>query len=648
LSLDPGLRTAASVALSASVHEKNQHTADAEPWNATECASLIEQLWTLRSQMLAHEATLAPWIMDVQPGYRESARNLAHYLALRQSDQRPLQQKLAGLGVSSLGRAESHVLANLDKVLGILHRLSGQPWQAHAEDEPVGIKSSRKLLAKHTTALLGSPPPGRDVRIMVTLPAEAAGDAGLVRRLVISGMDIARINCAHDGPGEWKAMAAHVRRAAKAAGRPVRILMDLGGPKLRTGPIASDLAVLKLRPLRDDLGRVVSRVCIGLRPADSSVPVVGAAVSIGVDADWLALLEDGERLDLTDARGAKRSLIVLERCPAGILAECEQTTYLIPETCLKRQGKHDGQRTSRLVDLPRRAGTISLERGDILRLTRDGIGQPTPAGRRSGRKQPPAISCTLPEVFTQVRAGEPIWFDDGRIGGVIRLTGPDWLEVEIKQAREGGEKLGGDKGINLPDSRLDLPALTEKDIEDLEVVAGLADMVGLSFAHRPEDIDSLRERLCELGAPDLGIVLKIESRQGFENLPRLLFSAMAGTAAGVMIARGDLAVECGYERLAEVQEEILWAAEAAHMPVIWATQVLETLAKTGLPSRAEITDAAMGERAECVMLNKGPHITDAMRTLDDILRRMQAHQAKKRPLLRALQSWAAVPGPVNR
>jgi hypothetical protein len=114
----------------------------------------------------------------------------------------------------------------------------------------------------------------------------------------------------------------------------------------------------------------------------------------------------------------------------------------------------------------------------------------------------------------------------------------------------------------------------------------------------------------------------------------MLLAALAGPAAGVMIARGDLAVECGYERLAEVQEEILGACEAAHVPVVWATQVLETLAKTGLPSRAEITDAAMGGRAECVMLNKGPHIVDAMRTLDDILRRMQSHQAKKRPLLR--------------
>ena len=150
---------------------------------------------------------------------------------------------------------------------------------------------------------------------------------------------------------------------------------------------------------------------------------------------------------------------------------------------------------------------------------------------------------------------------------------------------------------------------------------------------------ALRKRLAELGAAHLGLIVKVETRRAFEHLPEILLGAMTGPAAGVMIARGDLAIECGWERLAEVQEEILWACEAAHLPVVWATQVLETLAKTGQPSRAEITDAAMGGRAECVMLNKGPHIADAMRTLDDILRRMQLHQSKKRPLLRALKAW---------
>ena len=164
-------------------------------------------------------------------------------------------------------------------------------------------------------------------------------------------------------------------------------------------------------------------------------------------------------------------------------------------------------------------------------------------------------------------------------------------------------------------------------------------MVGLSFVQSAADVRALRQRLAELGAGHLGLIVKIETRRAFEHLPEILLAAMTGPAAGVMIARGDLAAECGYERMAEVQEEILWACEAAHLPVVWATQVLESLAKTGLPARAEITPAAMGGRAECVMLNKGPHILDAMHTLDDILCRMQSHQSKKRPLLRALKAW---------
>ena len=135
---------------------------------------------------------------------------------------------------------------------------------------------------------------------------------------------------------------------------------------------------------------------------------------------------------------------------------------------------------------------------------------------------------------------------------------------------------------------------------------------------------------------ELGIILKIESRQGFDQLPLIMIAALRHHPVGIMVARGDLAIEVGFERLAEVQEEILWLSEAAHIPVIWATQVLETLAKTGIPSRAEVTDAAMGVRAECVMLNKGEHILDAVRFLDHVLHRMQAHHLKKRSMLRGL------------
>jgi pyruvate kinase len=220
---------------------------------------------------------------------------------------------------------------------------------------------------------------------------------------------------------------------------------------------------------------------------------------------------------------------------------------------------------------------------------------------------------------------------------VIERVTDTALHVRITQAAAGGSKLRADKGINLPDSDLKLPALTDKDLEDLEFVVKNADMIGLSFVNRPADLTSLHKHLERLGRPDVGVVLKIETRRGFGQLPALLLSAMRFERAGVMIARGDLAVECGFERLAEVQEEILWICEAAHFPVIWATQVLESLAKEGMPSRAEITDAAMSNRAECVMLNKGPYIVNALQVLDDILQRMEAHQDKKQSMLRQLR-----------
>jgi pyruvate kinase len=143
------------------------------------------------------------------------------------------------------------------------------------------------------------------------------------------------------------------------------------------------------------------------------------------------------------------------------------------------------------------------------------------------------------------------------------------------------------------------------------------------------------KQLCK-GGDIPAVVLKIETKTGFDNLPALLLAAMQSTSCGVMIARGDLAIECGFGRLAEVQEQILWVCEAAHVPVIWATQVLEGMAKSGLPTRAEVTDAAMGQRAECIMLNKGEHIVAATKSLDEILLRMQDHQTKKRSLLRKL------------
>jgi pyruvate kinase len=616
---------------------RDQSPDPAATWDPRLCQALIVELNTLRAALLEREAALEGALSAIEPSYRASARNLVHYLELRRSDLRPLQERLARLGVSSLGRAESHVLANLNKAIGILHRLAGLDWAGATQDEPAGINSSRSLLDRHTEALLGAAPAERRVRIMVTLPSEAAADYGLIKKLVAAGMDVARINCAHDNAAHWRAMAAQVRRAARAARRPVRILMDLGGPKLRTESLRPGPAVLKLKPERDDYGRVIEPARLGLRGEASAPPVEGATTQAIADSDWLAGLRVRDVIVLTDARGKRRELIVERRGVEGAVLKCSQTAYLTPKTELARRGSGRAAKSCRLTGLPRRPGIVPLARGALLRLVAGDA--TTDKGRSKSSQRAQTIGCTLPEVFAQVRKGERVWFDDGRIGGVIRTVSDAWIEVEITDAREGGEKLAGDKGINLPDSELKLPALTAQDFADLEVAADCADMIGLSFVQSPADIAQLRSRLKRLGAGDLGIVLKVETRRAFDNLPALLLAAMKDRAVGVMIARGDLAVECGYERLAEVQEEILWACEAAHMPVIWATQVLESLAKTGRPSRSEITDAAMSERAECVMLNKGPYIVDAMRTLDDILRRMQSHQSKKRQLLRALRSW---------
>jgi pyruvate kinase len=135
---------------------------------------------------------------------------------------------------------------------------------------------------------------------------------------------------------------------------------------------------------------------------------------------------------------------------------------------------------------------------------------------------------------------------------------------------------------------------------------------------------------------DIGIILKIETKGSFANLPLLLFQAMRSPKTGIMIARGDLAVELGLLRMAEVQEEIMWIAEAAHVPVIWATQVLDRQIKKGSPTRAEISDVVKATRAECALLNKGKHVIDAIKTFENIDRRMAAHEYKMHKMLREL------------
>jgi pyruvate kinase len=288
--------------------------------------------------------------------------------------------------------------------------------------------------------------------------------------------------------------------------------------------------------------------------------------------------------------------------------------------------------------LPRIEQPILLRPGDTLVLDREPIpGEPAREDAEGNVVEPAHIACRQPEVFDDIAVGDRVSLNDGKINGTVSARSDDSLTITISKAKPTGSRLRADRGINFPDSDIHLPGLTEVDQACLGFITANADAVSLSFVRRSSDVLALQQALAERDATALGLVIKIENRKAFRKLPKLLLTAMRHYPAAVMIARGDLAVEAGWERLAEIQEEILWLCEAAHVPVIWATQVLERTAKRGQPSRAEISDAALAQRADCVMLNKGPHIIAAIRMLDDILRRMQGHQYKKTPRLRPLR-----------
>ncbi len=567
----------------------------------------------------------------IDPAHVLGVSNLDHYLALRSSDLRPLQTVLTSFGLSSLGRSESRVLSTIEAVLRAVRALSGMPeclptigersaMMPGADDRESGGPDP---LERNAAALLGPQPSMRQTRIMVTMPADAADDPAFVRALVERGMDVARINCAHDDVETWRAIARHVREAAVGSGRVVRVLVDLAGPKLRTGPMASLPPVVRVRPMRNSLGKVVAAGRVTLVPSgeafrENCVPVQDA---------FLAKLNVDDVIEMRDARDARRHLVVEAISASQVHVLVSQTTYFTNGVEL-RAGKHA---RGTVEGLPPKPGFVTLQVGDVITLGNE--------EKPTSLEGPVHLGCTLPEAVGALAPGHRVFFDDGKFAAEVLHVGGRRATLRITDAPTTGGRLRAEKGINLPDTVVPVSALTDKDIADLAELSSFADAVSMSFVRTADEVDALHHALDAIGGDHLGVVLKIETGDAFRNLPELLRVAMRRPATGVMIARGDLAVEAGYERLAELQEEILWLCEAAHLPVIWATQVLDTLARTGTPSRSEVTDAAASERAECVMLNKGPFILDAVSALDDILRRMEGHQDKKRPLLRQLRSW---------
>jgi pyruvate kinase len=461
---------------------------------------------------------------------------------------------------------------------------------------------------------------------MVTLPSMAADDFGMVKKMIEQGMNCARINCAHDDKAAWAKMIDHVRKASQKLKNESNVMMDLAGPKIRTGPLWPGPKVRKFRPQKDERGRIIQplAVLMGDSPADND-----AYLHIPVTTEDLEKLKVGVNLYFRDARDKKRTLIITQKHANGFLASCPKTTYLETGIELFFDKGLEGK-SIQVGDLPNIEIPLLLQKGDTLKIDRE----PVPGGGitydEAGQLVSEAhISCTTPEVFDDTKEGEPILFDDGKIGGIIKSIHEGYVLAEITHAAENGGKLRADKGINFPVSELTMGGLTEKDKADLEFVAKNTDVINLSFVNGPEDVTELLHELTRLEAKEgIGLILKIETQRGFNHLTEILLEAMQMYPVGVMIARGDLAVESGWKNIGRVQDEILSICQAAHVTDIWATQVLESLAKKGLPSRAEITDVVKAQQADCVMLNKGPYILESIKLLDSILKDMEPYREK--------------------
>ena len=598
---------------------------------------MIDQINQIISKADSFEKKYKGELTSVHPKTYRSAANLSHYLALRNQEIRDLQNRLGEMGISRLGRAESHVLASLRAVRRILYRLEGIP-DGQEERSLISFKKGKKQINKNTNQLLGKKLKGAATRILVTMPTEAAYNRGMVVDFLAAGMNAARINCAHDGPEVWLKIIDNIEYAKKKTGRNCRVTMDLGGPKIRTGMLDPGPKVIRLRPQRDLLGRIVQFPKVWLGEKDTASTKF-THTHLPVSQNWVSLLKKNDIVSFRDSRDKNCKLTIDSVSAEGAWATCNKSAYVTTDTLLVIQASGEKKNNvTPVLDLPSIQQAIILKAGDTLILTSDGKpGSPAEYDEDDTLIKPARISCTLPEVFKEVQEGETILFDDGKVKGKIKSVSDEELEIRITYAGGGAVRLRSDKGINLPKSKLSVKGLTEKDKEDLKFIVQHADIVNLSFVNSPNDVEDLLAELKMLGAKKIGIILKIETVHGYRSLPMILLKAMQYYPVGVMIARGDLAIETGWENLARIQEEIMWVCEAAHVPIVYATQVLENLAKKGMPSRAEITDVAIAERAECVMLNKGPYILDTIKILDEILHSMEEYQVKKAPMLPVLK-----------
>ncbi|MBK8053584.1 MAG: pyruvate kinase [Saprospiraceae bacterium] len=473
--------------------------------------AIKSSLELLEKNMVDEESKRTDLISSMlHPSNHISARNLIHYLSLRSMDIRELQDKLHNLGLSSLASSESHIKAQLKAI----NQRLGKKYTAD-QKEICDYECSQAIMRNKSLALFGQKEIDAHPSVMITLDSTFAEDYAVIKNLLLNGMNIARINCAHDDESVWASMINKIKKACQKTGKPCKIYMDLAGPKIRTELIGK-----------------------GRKKGEAKVKV--------------------------------GKLIYLANSDEG------------------------------------------LDPKDLI------------------------INPGEPELISFLKKDDRVYFDDGIVRGIVEKVKNNIAKVRITRVSSAKKVIKNDKGINFPDSEMDIAPLTDFDVSCLPFICENADIIGYSFVRYPSDLANLRKMMADNYDHPPHLVIKIETPQAVRHLPELLMEGMKDETVGVMIARGDLAVEIGFERMSEIQEEILWICEAAHVPVIWATQVLENLNKSGLATRSEITDAGHATQAECIMLNKGAHTIEVLEMLKDISQRQSEHRSKKRYTFRPL------------
>lgn len=326
-----------------------------------------------------------------------------------------------------------------------------------------------------------------------------------------------------------------------------------------------------------------TRILATLGPATSDPGVLNEVIQAGADAVRLNFSHGDADVHAAACRAARAEAVRLGR----------------PLTVLQDLGGPK-IRTGRLRQ------PIVLAAGDTLRIV---LGD--------GEGEPGMVTCAFAPLFTSVSAGQRLLIDDGRLDVVATEVRPGEIVTRVL----AGGVLDSRKGIHVPGSVVQTPALMPKDRDDLRAgVAMGVDMVALSFVQSPDDVVEARAAARDAGAPGLPIVAKIERPLAVERIHEIV-----DVSDAVMVARGDLGIELPLETVPAVQKHVIQAARRRGIPVILATEVLESMRVSPRPTRAEVTDAAhaVDEGVDAIMLSGetavGRHPVRAVATLSAII-----------------------------